>query len=167
MNPFTNRQPGQEMITANQIKTALIWYCRFKRQWVCAPEVEFNFGWADILVDTGTAICEIEVKVNKGDLWNGEAKKSKHFRSQHANKFYICVPETLKDEALKWVDSVNPKYGIMIFDQWKSIVVVKTARELTGEYNPELQKKIIRRLSSMVYFYMNRDQAKPQTEQEG
>jgi len=144
-----------------------MWYCRFKRQWICAPEVEFNCGWADILVDTGTAICEIEVKINKSDLWNGEAKKSKHFRVQHANKFYICVPESLKDEAAKWCETVNPKYGVMIFDRYNSIVVVRTARELTGEYNSEFRKKILRRLSSMVYFFMSRDQAELQTEPEG
>jgi len=155
------------MVTSNQIKTALIWYCRFKRQWVCAPEVDFNCGWADILFDTGTAIGEIEVKVSKGDLWNGEAKKSKHFRVQHANKFYICVPEDLKEEAVKWVEQINPKYGIMLFDRWKDIVVIRTARQLAIEYDSEYRTKILKRLSSMVYFFMKRNQINLEEKQEG
>ena len=58
-------------VTAFDLKLALLQYFRFKRQGVCVEE----FRGADIIVDTGKEIIEVEVKITKADLINGEKRK--------------------------------------------------------------------------------------------
>ncbi len=142
-------------ITTHQIRTALMYYCRFERQWICAPEISFGDGYADMLADTGKAIYEIEIKISKGDLWHGEARKEKHIHPLLCNKFYICVPEELSGEAQKWVATVNLKYGIMIY-HLGNIRMLKKAEELRSDYPDHLRERIIKRLSCMVYFFMKK-----------
>lgn len=55
-------------ITSSDLKLALMHYYRFNYGYVCAEEATN----ADILVDTGKEIIEIEVKIGKGDLIEGE-----------------------------------------------------------------------------------------------
>ena len=82
-----------DRITAFEIKFALLSYFRFKRQWVCVDEC-MN---ADVVADTGKQIIEVEVKVSKSDLMQGEAKKEwKHDNYRHLrygnyipNKYYF------------------------------------------------------------------------------
>lgn len=148
------------------IKTALMSYYRFKRQWVCATEVHCGIcgETADVMVDTGTEIREIEVKRSKQDLWIGEAKKSKHKwyamenRSKGVNSFYICVPTELIPEAEKWVTETNPKYGIIEFVtnklngqflMWDAMVLTKKkAKPISNVYSTWLKEKIVYRLCS-------------------
>ena len=48
-------------VTAFDLKLGLLQYFRFKRGWVCVDE----FRGADIIVDTGKDIIEIETKITK------------------------------------------------------------------------------------------------------
>ena len=72
-------------------------------------------------------IIEVEVKITKSDLWKGEAKKPKHkfYKNPNnhyyhvPNKFYICVPTILIEEAKKWVEATNNKYGIINYKNEK------------------------------------------------
>lgn len=147
------------------IKTALMSYYRFKRQWICATEVHcsINGEIADVMVDTGTEIREVEIKCSKSDLWQGEAKKSKHnwYLSGHKNipnAFYICVPTELLEEAQKWVIEKNPKYGIIEFitnrlnSQWliweQLVLQNKKAKSISSNYSPLLKEKIVYRMCS-------------------
>jgi hypothetical protein len=155
------------MIKSNSeiIKTALMSYYRFKRQWICATEVHcgINGEIADVMVDTGTEIREVEIKCSKSDLWQGEAKKSKHnwYLSGHKNipnAFYICVPTELLEEAQKWVIEKNPKYGIIEFitnrlnSQWliweQLVLQNKKAKAISANYSALLKKKIVYRMCS-------------------
>lgn len=138
-------------ITSLDIKIALMDYFRFKRQFVCAEEV-FCQGMADILVDTGSSIIEVEVKISKSDLINGEAKKSKHKRiSKYSpNLFYVCVPTDLIPTAKEWVDVVNKKYGIIEYYNGGRVRTIKRAGKLHKEYSTVYQKNIIMRCSSMA-----------------
>lgn len=140
-----------------EIKHALLSYFRFKRQCICASECMNN----DVMVIMGEDIIEVEVKINKYDLWKGEAKKSKHriYKDltnpytqyyDRPNRFYICVPEELKEEAIKWVKSVNKKYGIIICKKRSyfpySTFIIKRAKPLHNESNKSLKERIMMRV---------------------
>ncbi len=140
-----------EKITSSEIKHALLSYFRFKRQCICASECNNNDVMAIYPDDT---TMDIEIKINKYDLWKGEAKKSKHYfaknlteysKSYYANKFYICVPTELLDEAEKWVNEINTKYGIIQCD-WNGITSIKSAKLLHKDTSPSLRKDIMMRV---------------------
>ena len=138
-------------ITSLDIKIALMEYFRFKRQFICAEEV-FCQGMADILVDTGSSIIEVEVKISKSDLIHGEAKKPKHNRiSKYSpNLFYVCVPTDLIQIGKEWVNKVNKKYGIIEYYNGCRVITIKRAGKLHKEYSIVYQKNIIMRCSSMA-----------------
>lgn len=155
-------------ISSLHLKTALLYYYRFKRQYTCVDEVCSSFNEiADILVDTGKEIYEIEIKISKSDL-NAEKKKQKHMKSDMggANKFYLCVPTELIPYAEKWIQEVNPKYGLIGFasesykkdreqygdyNKWDTYrFFVKQASSLHKNYNKKLKDRIISRLGSAL-----------------
>ena len=53
-------------IISSDLKLALMHYYRFNYGFICAEEC----ANADILVDTGTEIIEVEVKISKQDFYN-------------------------------------------------------------------------------------------------
>lgn len=155
-----------DKVTAKRIRASLYFYCRYRRGWLCADEAALGWGGrCDMLVDTGRATYEIEIKISKSDLWNGEAKKSKHFKGgggdrpfafgaqYHTNKFYLCVPCSLLDEAKKWCEQVNPAYGIFLFqddcDFNGGVMVARTAKNLHNEYQPR-REEIGMRLCAII-----------------
>lgn len=157
-------------ISSLHLKTALLYYFRFKRNYLCTDEcVSYRGEIADILVDTGKQTYEIEIKLNKADL-NKEKKKGKHKNVSDpiywgANKFSICVPTELIPYAEKWIEEVNPKYGLIEFksdyyEEYKSrwvinrwdifLKVIKRPSILHSNYNGNLRKAIISRLPSAL-----------------
>lgn len=162
-------------ITAFDLKLALLEYFRFKRQWICVDE----FRGADVVVDTGKDVIEVEVKVSKSDLVNGERRKQwKHqsykrinYNRNCPNKFYFCVPQTLIDSAQKVCEKLNPKYGIIAFDvvsfnrhiqlgyglfHSDYICMIRTAKRLHENYS-KLQEAIAKRASSKIVSLMKAD----------
>ena len=107
-------------ITAVELKACLLYYYRFKRQCVSVDE----FHCADIIADTGKEIIEVEIKVTKYDLLNGEKGKLKHQNYKQAkswgllkpNRYLFCVPEKLAETALEYAKTLNPDYGVICFD---------------------------------------------------
>jgi len=160
---------------ALQLKVALLSYFRFKRQWICVDE----YNGADVIVDTGKDIIEVEVKVDKKDLLKGEdRKKGKHhnykagysWRWCHPNRYYFCVPTSLYEDAERKVAELNDSYGIIEFQEENFIyaternlcrymedfiVVRKTARPLHKLYETKHQKGIAKRASSKLITLMN------------
>jgi len=143
------------------IKTALMCYYRFRRQCFAIDEAWVYGGNADVLVDNGKEIHEIEIKISKYDLTVNETKKFKHNAYQNfkrtdriPNKFSICVPEDLVDEAIKWVEKINPKYGVIQCSENNpyggSILIRRTARSLHDGYSDRLRKKLCMRMSSKI-----------------
>ena len=156
--------------TSFDLKLALLQYFRFRRQWLCVDE----FRGADIIVDTGKEIIEVEVKITKSDLINGERKKQrkhvayKQGRSHmmnHPNKFMFCVPENLVDVTLGWANELNENYGVIGFDVegyeraikggWfflhcDRIRVAKSAKQLHTNYSNALRWAIAKRTSSKI-----------------
>lgn len=101
-----------------------MWYYRFKRLCMCASECLRS----DVMVLQEKYVIDIEVKISKLDLRHWETRKRKHElmkcnKSEEfdykPNKFYIAVPEYLYQEAKKWVQKTNKKYGIIICSKRK------------------------------------------------
>ena len=153
--------------TSLHLKTAVMAFYRFKKQMVCADEVSICGGDADVLVDSGTSIFEIECKVTKSDL-KADLKKKKHeiYKEGHhpylvvPTRFYICVPTPLVEDAKIWVEEVNPKYGVIEFStvkyeqnrpyrrRWDMMLYfVKKAGKLTDVYHSK-KDAIAKRLCS-------------------
>lgn len=158
------------MITSLHLKTALMAYWRFKKQSLCCDEVGFAGGNSDILVDTGKEIIDIEVKISKSDL-KADIKKPKHEANKNQlsqyisvpNKFYICVPTCLVEEAKKWTEEVNPNYGVLEFSEVKyesykeypryydkMIRVVKKAKLLKEDYKSKKEEISFRLCSALI-----------------
>lgn len=157
--------------TAFEIKLALLEYYRFGSQCVSVDE----FNGADVIADTGKEIIEIEVKITKHDLVNGEKQKRlKHicygqgrpFKRCYPNKFLFAVPMDLVEVAEHVVFDLNPKYGIIGFDaeafeahvQGNSFVPylknylcsMKRARRLHTNYGRRQTRLIAKRCSAKL-----------------
>jgi hypothetical protein len=143
------------------LKAALYSYWRYKKQFIVADEVSINGSIADIIVNTGGFLFEIEIKTSKSDLVQGEKHKHKHdkyltgMKKYIPNQFYLCVPTDLVEVAKEWVKKTNPNYGILEYRSGyyrkieNHLVTVKKAKFLHQEPIQEWQKKkIIMRLSS-------------------
>jgi hypothetical protein len=157
--------------TAFDLKLALIEYFRLRRGCVCVDE----FQGADVIADSGKEIIEVEVKVTKYDLINGERKKARKHNGYkeggrfgqwwRPNKFLFCVPERLVEDALCWANRINELYGVMAFDteQFEQRVlggepaahfyylrVAKSARPLGVKYNERIRWAIAKRTSAKI-----------------
>jgi hypothetical protein len=148
--------------TAFDLKLALMEYFRFKRQWVCVDEC-LN---ADIVADSGKCIVEVEVKVSRYDLLNGEAKKrNKHQNYEQQwygysipNKYYFCVPADLRADAIEYAHKLNPKYGVIIYDSHtRDVLTVKSALMLHKEYKGKHSHQIAKRCSSKLVTLMQQE----------
>ena len=147
-------------ISAFRIKHDVMSYFRFKRQCICASECMNN----DVMIIAKSGlVIEVEVKISKYDLWKGEARKYKHnlyhkfleekylyCKSRMANKFYMCIPTILEEEANKWVEQINPKYGIIRYEPkyYNSITIARTAKLLHKEKYDSLKQSIMMRVCS-------------------
>ena len=157
-------------ITSSDLKLALMHYYRFNYGYVCAEEA-IN---ADVLVDTGKEIIEVEVKIGKGDLIEGEkAKALKHityiqersYRRCFPNKFLFCVPTELVNEAVVWANKLNVNYGVIEFDSrgfqravemnklsWANnncyLTIRKSAKKLHDKYDEKTRFLLARRATS-------------------
>lgn len=168
--PRRRKKIGSLTLTSDIIKTAVLSYYRFRRHWLCMDEV---FGGvaneiSDVLVQSPKGYYDVEVKISKYDLWNGEMKKHKHRRllkptidrwGYGVNYFVLAVPESLIGEAIAFCETTNKKYGILGFDEegWnakrhhdiaKYVWVVRTPKLLMKEIPSGMEKVLLQRLSS-------------------
>jgi len=151
-------------IHSGNIRAVLMYYYRFKRQFICCSEVKTDFfELSDILVSSKKHMIEIEIKTSKQDLIKGEARKQKHTRPNEKriiNKFFICVPTELVDDAKLWIEQVNPNYGLIEFRTEISkrdfihyedcLLFHFDAKLLQPNYSEVLKDKMIKRLSSAL-----------------
>ncbi|MCK5604256.1 hypothetical protein KAR91_20375 [Candidatus Pacearchaeota archaeon] len=161
-------------VTAFELKLAVLEYYRFGSQCVAVDE----FNGADVIADTGKDIIEIEVKVDKSDLRNGERRKQrKHalyrqgrpWAQCHPNKFMFCVPIELIETAKEVVAELNPKYGIIAFDTnqfihtieagytlyiYECLCVIKRAGKLHTNYDARQTRLIAKRASAKLITLM-------------
>lgn len=156
-----NDKPKKK-ITALDIKYTLMYYFRFKRQCICATECLNN----DVMVITDKDVIDVEIKINKYDLWKGEERKFKHkqyknmssktYKNFMGNRFYICIPKYLEDEALKWVKATNDKYGIITYYGKHQTYITKRAKSLIKGVSKQLEKSIMMRVCSENITFMGK-----------
>ena len=156
--------------SSDLLKIAVMSYYRFRRGWICADETMD----ADVLVDSGTEIIEVEVKVSRYDLMVSEKKKPKHlywkanppaYRTRMPNSFLICVPSKLVPDALEFIEEVNPAYGLIEFDSSKyerlaermerppieeCVVIRRRAKGICKDYPKQLKDALCLRLTSSL-----------------
>lgn len=151
-------------VNSYNMRTVLMYYYRFKRQFISCSEVNTDCGEAaDVLVATKKHMIEIEIKTSKSDLINGEAKKEKHKKLNEkrvVNKYFICVPTELIEDAKLWIATINPKYGLIEFITQNSkrdfvryedlIHIVFNAEVLQPTFSEHLKDKMFKRLSSAL-----------------
>jgi hypothetical protein len=162
----------------NRIQAALLNYYTFERQakLVCTELYTTLNSIGDIVVLTkDNMIIEVEIKISVQDLknellkgretydWDENNNKANHkIINKHSlmnnnvytspNKYYFCVPKSILEETIKFATKLNPKYGVLCFNEdtkriMKCISVKKKAYYLHKEDNLEKYKnRIIDRL---------------------
>jgi len=151
-------------IHSGNIRAILMYYYRFKRQFIACSEVKTDCGeLSDVLVSSKKHIFEIEIKTSKQDLIKGEARKQKHTKPDEkrlVNKFFICVPTELVEDAKLWIAMTNPNYGLIEFRteiakrdfiRYEDCLLFHfDAKILQPVYCELLKTKMIKRLSSAL-----------------
>ncbi len=145
-------------ITADFMKIALSSYFRFKNQYkmVCT-----EFLLKDVIAyDMKDKFVEVEVKISMVDFHKDKQKpKHKKYLSTRTKKdkqptlFYYAFPAEMykeyKEEIIKQIDEINPKYGILVVDNINSVTCIRSAKQLhEKELTKRLSTEIIARLSS-------------------
>ena len=144
------------------MKALLLKYWRFERAYYnCAVEVPFYSGIADIVVDNGKEVVEIEVKISISDLKaDFKKKKFRYFRFQDnrryiyfiCNRFYYAVSEELCQVATKIISDMDNNFGIISVSKRaignKGIKIIKVARKINDILPGRIREKIMQRTSS-------------------
>ena len=146
------------VMTADELKTYIIGYLRFKRQIkLCATEVNF----ADIIAydSSRNKLIEIETKVSKQDFLN-DFNKPKHKRNnRRANLFYFGVTHDIKDFVCEYLAEHNSPYGVISYDEFayehdlisQRIGVYRGADLLNNDDNKLIKEDLINRMASEIY----------------
>lgn len=153
-------------VNSKEMKSATLAYFRFMQKSIVATEVDYGKvgGVADVMVDDGKSIYEIEIKVDKQDLKVNELLKTKHasmldplaYAEHLPNYFYLCVPHYLLEIAKEWVLDVNPQYGILEYVPGSEYIplamnrikLIKKAAKLHQIRNEHIAKALNMRSSS-------------------
>lgn len=150
----------EEKITTKKLLTNTMSYFRFDRQWFCVDECLEK----DILVKTNTGILEVELKISKSDLIQGEKRKAKKHskyknlecikdwaKIYYPNKFAFCVPEFLEKDALNLIEELNNNYGLyLLINGTSRIVTKKTPKNLHNKEPKHLIEAMYMRASSSI-----------------
>jgi hypothetical protein len=181
----------------NKIKAALLDFYIFQRSatLVCT-ELWDGFSIADVIVLLKNKVLEIEIKTSIADLKNDLKKgkrtskyelidglyreTNKRLVTKHSiisdgnnyyytpNKFYFCIPTSLKDKTLEFIQTLNSKYGLIVFDETKSIkeclTFIKRATDLhtfdnTKKYEKKMSDRICNDLTKkyrLLYYKDNK-----------
>lgn len=146
------------MMTANELKTYIIGYLRFKRHIkICATEVNF----ADIIAydSSRNKLIEIETKVSKQDFLN-DFNKPKHKRTtRRANLFYFGVTHDIRDFVCQYLAEHNSPYGVISYDEFayehdlipQRIGIYRGANLLNNDDNRIIKEDLINRMASEIY----------------
>lgn len=110
------------------IKLDLMKFLRFQKQYDCVCTECVNN--ADISAIKNQKLIEIEIKISKSDFKNELKHKSwKHdkYKDTQAlkntdwmripNKFFFCVPQEMEEWALKEIENINFKYGLIVWQE--------------------------------------------------
>lgn len=111
--------------TSDKIKCCLMKFLRIEKQFDCVcTEGVRN---ADISAIKAQKLIEVEIKISKSDFKNElKHKKTKHDIYKNItngnaewmkvpNKFYFCVTKEMEEWALKEIDKIDIRYGLMVW----------------------------------------------------
>jgi hypothetical protein len=163
-------------MNAIQLKTALLSFFRFQRQWAYVNTESGDF-YADVLTSNKKKLVEIEIKVKHNDIF-AEFKKPKHHQYRSfvekgakpinrrtqwiPNEYYFAVPEhlldTLRHQLEEW-----PEYGIIVVahNGWgiAEANIIKKAKTIhNNEPTPDVLNSMIKRMGSdLITLYQKRE----------
>ena len=127
---------GRVKLNSNIIKSLLFDYFRFQRSFLGVLS-EFNFGnIEDFIAFKRNEVIAVEIKISKSDFKHDFVKRKYKKESSPYNKFYFCVPSSLKDfglELLKQRDESflnKAKIGLLVIDDNLNVNVAKKAQFL-------------------------------------
>jgi hypothetical protein len=165
----------------NRIKAALLNYYTFKRSAILVcTELYDGCYIADVVVlAKNNEVIEIEIKISKADIkhelskgqnktnWkilsDGSSERlpdihiNKHdilnVKSETPNKYYFCVPKELVEFTIEFANKLNPKYGVISFDDnryiLESLSIVKKAYSLhKNDISDKYKLRMLDRLSN-------------------
>ena len=147
-----NKRIKIDQTNAAHLKAALFKYFRFERNMHCVTETPvFYKDTEDFIAFTKEEIYCIEVKVDKQDFLNDFKTKQKHVREMKFDKFYFCIPESLKEFALDYLKSY-PNYGLIVVND-NAVSVKRNAKRnfKLGEnrfFNKSKKRYLFLRMSS-------------------
>lgn len=153
--------------TSDKIKLALMKFLRFSNQYtaVCTEGVRN----ADVSGIKNNKLIEVEIKISKSDFKNElKHKQCKHdeyknpdehlkasWKNQEIpNKFYFCVPIEMEEWALKELDKINIKYGLLIWEDCGDVGWIRQRRSAMHLHTEKISDKaldiFLKRLTSEV-----------------
>lgn len=153
--------------TSDKIKLALMKFMRFSNQYtaVCTEGVRN----ADVSGIKDNKLIEVEIKISKSDFknelkhkkWKHEeyANPKEHLQAsggQHEipNKFYFCVPIDMEEWALKELEKINIKYGLLIWEDCGGIGWIRQRRSAMHIHAEKISQRALKtffkRLTSEV-----------------
>lgn len=143
-------------ITSDFMKIVVASYYRFKLHYYYTC-TEYDF--MDVCACNGKKFVEIECKISLSDLKKDKLKPKHLFysgqkKSKYAtipNRFYYCITREMyeNEKCLKFIEELNPNYGIFIVENWREPIRVKEAKNLHQEnVNQNTIDDIIKRITS-------------------
>lgn len=164
------KTPILDTIKASIIKSVLLNYYKRERNYhiVCTETYVSDGCLADVVAINKNEIIEIEIKTNNSDLQKDKKKRKHQPYKTHPqqvftpNKFYFCVPIGLIEKAKEVAESINPKYGILSYNNKEfsldsKIIIIKRAKKIKKNKCPKLEDYAIKRaVSELVYIHRDR-----------
>ena len=159
--------------TSYKLKACAMYYWRFNRNMLCAPEVDHM----DIAAFDGEVLIETEIKISKNDLKQDFNKRKHRFfenigvpypsgRTAYLsgftpNKFYFMVPPDIVDYCKELLEDKNKsKYGIITLNESRKVeylgtympmcVIVKPAAMLHTCVSKKANVNVMKRLSAHI-----------------
>lgn len=128
---------SKRTLDSSLIKAILFDYFRFQRGYLgTLSEFNFNGNIEDFIAFKRNEVIAVEVKISKSDFKHDFDKRKYQQDTSPYNKFYFCVPNTLKDFALEFLKQRDgnffdkAKIGLIVIDNDLNINIAKKAQYL-------------------------------------
>lgn len=133
---------GKAKLDSNIIKSLLFEYFRFKKGfWGVTTEMHLSANnIEDFVAFNKDEIVAVEIKISKSDF-KADFKKNKYSAfAMKCHKFYFCVPLSLKDFVLGYLQEHSNEfamtsYGVLVVNDDLSISAAKKAHYLREKGN--------------------------------
>ena len=124
-------------LDSTAIKAILFDYFRFQRGYLgVLSEFNFNGNIEDFIAFKRNEVIAVEIKISKSDFKHDFVKRKYQKDTSPYNKFYFCVPNSLKDFGLEFLKKRDgnffdkAKIGLLVIDNDLNVSVAKKAQYL-------------------------------------